>query len=55
MPTKTYEGMCPRCYEYTEVTIDDNGCCNAGCEHEGSIIHSDEIEPDKPIETKDQK
>lgn len=51
--TGIIEGMCPSCCEYTEVSFEDNGCCDSGAESEGHIYTYEDFEEEEPIITID--
>lgn len=38
-----HEGFCPDCKEWTEVTTEENGCCNCGCVSEGDLVTSEDL------------
>jgi hypothetical protein len=41
---RTIEGICPVCKEYSEVSSNENGCCNAGViEYDGSRACQDQF------------
>lgn len=44
MKPESFEGLCPVCGEYSEVNVDENGCCNSGVYSQGGLVTIETVE-----------